>query len=671
MLILSQEAWSAEDANRIDQIAGAAVIEARRRSASSNEWVLLLLPHSGVACPEAEAFRALGAAAAHHGIYLAGSLALQPSTGGAAAVVGFLFGPDGKQHLRAGKISPDLIEGFGDTQALPAAEADFPIAKLPFAQVGMLVGEDIMFSHYGRALTFKGAELILNPTSEAADPLTSARRMSRWGRATDSACYVASASARSIDVNGVSLSVPTSTALYSWEREVVAAQSDESFVFIDLDIDLMRRKRATPQGSLPAIVRADVYARGYRQWAEEAGELPRPDSRNAWLAEAERRLDEEAERCGPKRETYEEQYDICVIQSVPRLIPLGVNNARDIIMRNLEESLALAESRANIPSVRLVVFPEFWLTGPGGIGGIQRTVQDMEKMAISHGDEVFAEIGKFAKRNNVYVAFQNFEIHEKLPGRVFNSAFLIDDAGELVHTYRKNQCADVWGFLPDTTPGSILDEFIDLFGYDALFPVVDTPIGKIANMICFDNMSPEVAFALRHFGAEVICHSSSEPHGAEGRAPWDNARRLRAFENTAYMISAIDGGEHVAEDSDLLTFFRRGHTRVINFDGSIQGTVDGPGPVVLRAHVDLTSLRRMRANPRTNYKLWSDMAAYAQAYSANVGFPSNLWAEKPYENPYLGAVALRRVISDYLERGIYVEPAGDIGSDRYRTSDQV
>src|SRR5690606_33168083 len=148
MLILSQEAWSAVDAHRIDQIAGAAVIEARRRSASSNEWILLLLPHSAVACPEAEAFRALGAAAAHHGIYLAGSLALQPSAGGAIAVVGFLFGPDGKQHLRAGKISPDLIEGFGDTQALPAAEADFPVAKLPFAQVGMLVGEDIMFSHY-------------------------------------------------------------------------------------------------------------------------------------------------------------------------------------------------------------------------------------------------------------------------------------------------------------------------------------------------------------------------------------------------------------------------------------------------------------------------------------------------------------------------------------------
>ncbi|WP_232494668.1 nitrilase-related carbon-nitrogen hydrolase [Novosphingobium kaempferiae] len=674
MLILSQEAWSAGDPARLGQIAGAAVIEARRRGdggESGDGWMLLLLPHSGVVWPETEAFEALAATAKRHAIHLAGSLAVEPAAGGAVATVGFVFAPDGALSLRTGKITPDLIEGFGDTQALPAAEADFPVAKLPFAQVGMLLGEDVLFSHYARALVFNGAEVILNPTTEAADPLTPARRMSRWGRATDSAGYVASASPRTVEIDGIALKVPTSTALYNWEREVVSAIGDESFVFVELDIEMMRRKRATPQGSMPAIVRADVYARGYRKWAAEAGELPRPDSRAGWLAEARRRMDAEAARVGPKREKYEEQYDICVIQSVPRLIPLGVNNSREIIMRNLAESLGLAESRANIPSVRLVVFPEFWLTGPGGIGGIQRTVQDMEKLAISHGDEVFDEIGAFAKRNKVYVAFQNFEVHEKLPGRVFNSAFLIDDAGELVHTYRKNQCADVWGFLPDTTPGSIIDEFVDLFGYESLFPVADTPIGKIANMICFDNMSPEVAFALRHFGTEVICHSSSEPHGAEGRSPWDNARRLRAFENTAYMISAIDGGEHVAEDSDLLTFFRRGHTRVINYDGTVQGVVDGPGPVVLRAHVDLTGLRRARANPRVNFKLWSDFAAYAGAYSGEIGFPSNLWKSEPYVNPYLGAKELRRVIAEYMERGIYVEPASEIGADRYRTSDQV
>ena len=172
-------------------------------------------------------------------------------------------------------------------------------------------------------------------------------------------------------------------------------------------------------------------------------------------------------------------------------------------------------------------------------------------------------------------------------------------------------------------------------------------------------------------GAEVILHSTSEPHGAEGRAPWNNGRCLRAFENCAYVVSAMDGGEHVSPDSEHLTFFRRGHTRIINFDGTVQGTADGPGPVPLRGHIDLTALRRMRADPRTNFAIWNDHVAYADIYNGEVGFPNNLWAENPYDNPYLGANKLRAVISSYLERGIYVEPTSEIGADRYRTSDTV
>ena len=180
----------------------------------------------------------------------------------------------------------------------------------------------------------------------------------------------------------------------------------------------------------------------------------------------------------------EEQYDCMLVQTVARLIPIGGNtDPREIMRKNLDEHLTSAGSRLSVPTMRLCVFPEFWLTGPGGIGGVQRTVQDLERMAISEGDEIFDIVGKFAQEYKVYVAFQNFEVHRKLPGRVFNASFLIDDQGNHIHTYRKNQCADVWGLLPDTTPGSILDEYLDLFGYEALFPVADTPIGKLANMI--------------------------------------------------------------------------------------------------------------------------------------------------------------------------------------------
>ena len=541
---------------------------------------------------------------------------------------------------------------------------------MPFAKVGLLCGEDIHFSQYSRVLAFNGAEIILNPSIEKSDHQYDHRIMSRFARASESLSYVAVASPCKINQNGIPVNLPSATALYPWEREETGIRGNESFVVPDIDIELLRRKRISPQGSYPAIVRADVYGRGYKNNPKIITRKT-PTTREEWLKESKTRIKEEDKAIGPKNKNQEEQYDCMLVQTVARLIPLGSNiDPKEIMLQNLDEHLKSAGSRLFVPTMRLCVFPEFWLTGPGGIGGVQRTVQDLEKMSISAGDKVFDIIGKFAQQYNVYVAFQNFETHPKLPGRVFNSAFLIDDSGNHVHTYRKNQCADIWGLLPDTTPGSILDEYLDLFGYEALFPVADTPIGKLANMICFDNMSPEIAGNLRARGAEVILHSTSEPHGGEGRRAWDNARRTRAMENCAYMLSAMDGGEYKSHDSEHMTFFRRGHTRLVNYDGSLQGTVDGPGPVLFRANIDLASLRRARNNPRTNFQLWNDPQVYADYYSQDVGFPSNVWKDNPYENPYINAKELIKRIESYVEKGIYTPPLSKLSNEtKSKTTD--
>ncbi len=675
MLMLTQAAWSPNDATALQALAAAGSREAVRQSNSSQVDALLLLPHAPMGTSdvlsESETMDIVISAASSSGLHLAGSAVMQADGAAAPQTIGFVVAPSGDILLRTLKVSPDLIEGFTDTTSAMGLPSDFPVATLPFAKVGMLCGEDIHIPQYGRALAFHGAEIILNPCVERSDQQFDHRVMSRFGRASENVAYVAVASPAAMDDGGVTVKLPSATALYPWEREATAVRGDETFVIPDIDMQLLRRRRVTPQGSFPAIVRADVYGRGYAK-AKAEGTVPAaPTTRDGWLKEAERRLASEAEIRGPKHANPEHQYDCMLVQTVARLIPIGGNaDPREIIRKNLDEHLSSAGSRLSVPTMRLCVFPEFWLTGPGGIGGVQRTVQNLERMAISEGDEVFDTIGKFAQDYNVYVAFQNFEVHPKLPGRVFNSAFLIDDQGNHVHTYRKNQCADVWGLLPDTTPGSILDEYLDMFGYDALFPVADTPIGKLANMVCFDNMSPEVAGGLRRQGAEVILHSTSEPHGGEGRRAWDNARRTRAMENCAYMLSAMDGGEYKSHDSEHMTFFRRGHTRLVNFDGSLQGTVDGPGPVLLRAHIDLGALRRARANPRTNFQLWNDPSVYADQYSPDMGFPSNMWAGDPYDNPYIGAQAMIDRIESYVDQGIYTPPASQLSTEtKSRTSD--
>jgi hypothetical protein len=123
------------------------------------------------------------------------------------------------------------------------------------------------------------------------------------------------------------------------------------------------------------------------------------------------------------------------------------------------------------------------------------------------------------------------------------------------------------------------------------------------------------------------------------------------------MLSAIDGGEYEVFDSDQMTFFRRGHTRAVNYDGNLMGTCDGPGPVAWRVELDLAALRRARANPSTNLLLWDDDSVYAEHYRADVGMPGNLWTGDPLVNPYIGAKQIAKRIANFVERGIFIPPS--------------
>lgn len=663
MLILTQATW---DTSRLDEtlapLLAAARVEARQSAFREFDGVILLLPlaEGDASATSSELLAQIGNLVRGTGLYVAGSALVKNLEDEAPRTIGFLITDEGDTALCVNKISPDFVNGFSDTTSDMGKPADFPTAQTPLGKVGILPGEDIHFAHYARSLVWHGAELILNPCLERSDMGLDMRQKSRYGRATDNNCYVASASPRSRSVGGVEVQLPPATAFFHYEEGPQCVQGSETFFFPDYDVEVIRRQRVNPGPSMPAILRADVYASTYSD--EPPVPLDQiPATRNEWLAESKRRLLARESEFGQDMELAQEQYGAVLVQQVPRLIKLdGKFDNSEIIQKNLTTALNLASTRASVPSMRLVVFPEFWLTGPGGIGGIKRRVEDFESMAISYPGPVFDQISEFAQKYGVYVAFQNFETDENFPHHVFNSAFLINDSGDLVHRYRKIQDADVWGLFPSTTPGSVLDRYLDVYGSEGLFPVAKTPIGNLANMICFDTMHPEIARGLTMAGAEVILHSSSEPHGSGMRKRWDNARVLRAFENTAIVLSAIDGGEYEVFDSNEMTFFRRGHTRAVNFDGKLLGTCDGPGPVAWRVQLDLAALRRARRNPSANIALWDDQSVYALHYRGDVGMPGNLWAKDPLVNPYSGAAKVIERIDDYVSRGIYTAPSDEV-----------
>ena len=651
MLIISQRAWSTSDTAALAAHIESTMRLVRRRQLGPVVEPVLLLPQAISAyepLKQSEVLAVLGGIASKERIMLAGAAAVASSDG--LVTLGFLLSATGESLLTVPKISPDLVTGIGEesTSAL-GLRAEFQTAPTSVGQVGILPGEDILFAPLARALTWSGAEIILNPVSEVGDHLFPARVNARIARAWENTGYVAVAGA----VGGAPRG-PSCSCLIDFNGETTAAVGDADVLLPDLDIERLRRRRNSIFGVQPLHLRANLYADTYKRLIAARPEplLRPPRGRDAWVAECQRR---QAQCPTPVQRGRIEQYDVILTQTVGKIIQRD-DDVVELRRENTKHAMTLAERMASNPSIKLVVMGEFFMHGQGGHGF--RSPITLQRLAIRYPGPELELLQDFALKHRVYVAASSFEIDDKLPGHVFNSAFIINDTGELIHRYRKIQCADVWGSLPDTTPSSVYDRYLEIYGYEFLFPVADTPIGKLATMVCFDQAHPEIARLLTKFGAEVIIHPSSEGHGC-GRSGWDAARATRAFENTVYVLSAMPGGEYFNPSSDdLPTTQMRGHSRIVSFDGSVQGVADGSGACILTGTVDLKALQRARSNPSTHLPLWDDPEVYAHVYAGKVGLPNNLWGADPMQNPYIGFGPLKARLESYYERGVFVRPSG-------------
>ena len=275
------------------------------------------------------------------------------------------------------------------------------------------------------------------------------------------------------------------------------------------------------------------------------------------------------------------------------------------------------------PSTRLVVFPEFFLQGSNG----QHPHEWWEKVGIRVPGPETDLLAAFAKQCDVYVCGAVLEYDPEWPLRYFNTSIIISPQGEVILRYRKLQCADLNGLLNITTPGNIYTRYVERYGYDALVPVVDTPIGRLGTLICYDSNWPELWRALALKGAEVICNPTSEIH-SNRRQHWYPAKLAHAAENRFYVASTNAGSEQFRTGAPI-THMNRGHSALIDFNGNLAACADGSGVVPLLGRIELGELRRMRSETASHHEGRFRPEAVAEAYQRFPGFPLDCFLEQP------------------------------------------
>jgi predicted amidohydrolase len=198
-------------------------------------------------------------------------------------------------------------------------------------------------------------------------------------------------------------------------------------------------------------------------------------------------------------------------------------------------------TKAKKQGADLVIFPELSSTG--------YVVRDrIYELAEKIPGPSTSIMEKAAKKDGEYIIFGMPELSEKTEATLYNAAVLIGPEG-LIGKYRKM-------YLP--THSVFEEKRYFRAGYQ--ITTLDTKLGKIGLIICYDIYFPEVTRLTRLEGAQLIVCISASP--GIRRTFFETLTAARAIENTSFLAFV-----NLVGVEDGLQFW--GGSRLVGPDGKI------------------------------------------------------------------------------------------------------
>lgn len=317
--------------------------------------------------------------------------------------------------------------------------------------------------------------------------------------------------------------------------------------------------------------------------------------------------------------------------------------------RNLERAIELIARSADWNPSKIYLLPEFFLTGAGGAGA----PHGQEHVCVRIPGPETERLGELARQVQAYIAGMVWEVMDDWPGRYWNTAFIIGPEGQVILKYHKHY--DPTG---KTKPGDVMEEYVARYGLDALFPVVDTPLGRMGCLTCYDVNFPEMARCLALNGAEILLHPTSEgraPFLLEDEGGWEIGKRSRAYENLCYLVSANQGS---FLGSDFPSERMRGRSQIIDFNGRVVTIAETTGEAIVQADIEIERLRQRRGQMQMNFLAQLQTHVHAPFYARRELWPKNLWAQAGPPNDMANLRAGVAAIGRLQQEGFFAAPAG-------------
>jgi nitrilase len=192
------------------------------------------------------------------------------------------------------------------------------------------------------------------------------------------------------------------------------------------------------------------------------------------------------------------------------------------------ERAARLVAEATAAGAQLVVFPEAFVSGyPKGadfgarVGS--RTPEGREWFRRYHASAIDVpgpateRLGEIARERGVFLVIG---VIERAGGTLYCTALFIGPDGTLVGKHRK--------LMPTS-----MERLIWGFGDGSTLPVIDTPLGRIGAVICWENYMPQLRLAMYGRGIQLYCAPT-----VDDRETWLPTMRHIAMEGRCFVLSA-------------------------------------------------------------------------------------------------------------------------------------
>lgn len=229
------------------------------------------------------------------------------------------------------------------------------------------------------------------------------------------------------------------------------------------------------------------------------------------------------------------------------------------LARNFEKTIGFVQEAAS-QGASLIVFPECSLTGY-----CFGSEQEARSNALVIGEKWTTQLQEVAVKTGTYIIVG---LVENISSEIYNTFLVIGPEG-VVGQYRK-------AHLPNLG----VDNFTKA-GTET-FELIETSIGNIGPLVCYDARFPEQSRILALKGADILVHITNLPLTASAQV--DFLLPTRANENRVFVLSSDRVGEERG-------FKFLGRSSIFGVDGELLVQANNVDETIIYAELDFSLAR--------------------------------------------------------------------------------